>query len=444
MRNFKGEPSFVLRTDPVPPQYFVLRDSLTDRYYTAIYSPPYDLVLSLTSSRVALNDFLKENGQEKQSPLNYELRFEFGNAAKVDHEKRLINLFTPSRYLQSTQLVNHFPVIYKALISLVGDDALCYERFINWLAFIIQRRKRPHTAWVFHGTQGTGKGLLFKHILRPIFGTAHCIAMPYADVKDRFNDWVESTVIAMLDEADLSRYDQADGTHSRVKNLITEDDLTIRKMFKSRSGLSSNNVNLIIAANEMHPVQIPENDRRFNVCPRQETKLVLTDEEYKILEEQTELAGFVGMLQEFEVSEILAKNPELNDAKRAVQGISTPTIDDAVAAFKRGDLSYFISNLSSSQTLASIDAHAVIDRSVDQLDAPARVSRDDIRALFSLCVSRLPEAPAQFTKMLNHHALALHKCRIGNKLPQMGAETTWRLDQETAAAWKSQRVGKEK
>lgn len=65
---------------------------------------------------------------------------------------------------------NACPTLWRTLLSVHGDSHEAVAHFINWLAAIFQERRLTKTAWVWHGTQGTGKGMLIDNLIRPLFG----------------------------------------------------------------------------------------------------------------------------------------------------------------------------------------------------------------------------------------------------------------------------------
>ncbi len=453
--NFKGEPR-VKFTEPFAaeskssdePEYFVFRDCLSDKFYTAIYQAPDKLTLSETRSAAMLNNFLKQHGKEKPDFIpDYELRFEFGNDVLVDHTARFVNKFVPTSYLREDPTLSQFaewPVINRLIHSFARNDE-SFMRFLNWLAYIIQFRRRPHTAWVFYGVEGTGKGLFFSKVLVPIFGARHCTETILSAI-DKFNKHFETSPLVLIDESETTRSDRDQGVISRLKNLITDDCLSIRRM-RQEAYMGTNNANLIIASNERHPIHVPLGDRRFNVGERQETKLILTDEEYQVLESGSELQGFVFFLKTLAVDKQDAETAQNSASKAIVQAGSTTTLDEAIGAFKDGDLAYFIDSLPQhrSQATASampspVEAACVdlIRGFVSELGQTCRVPRDDVRVLFTQAVGRMPEAAGKFTKMVDaHHGLEIRSRMVGDR-QMRSAETIWSLSDSNKAQWISQ------
>ncbi len=454
--NFKGEPPYLMEAlcpgygQPAPTQEslsdeqrFIFRDSLTDTYYTAIYQPPLQLELSSTGSLAVLKAFL---GDPKAVPKDYKLRFEFDNPQLVDHEACFVNRFVPTHYLLEMPRSGAYPTLQKLLRSLTGDE-LSYTRFLNWMAYIIQFRKRPHTAWVFHGIEGTGKGLLFKHILVPIFGRLHCSEITTTDLRDSFNEKLETSVIIFIDESETSRTDREAGTVARIKNLITDDYTNVRRMHHA-AYMGVNNANFIIASNERHPLHVPLGDRRFNLGTRQEHRLEFTEEEFSLIETHTELGALVHHLRTLPIDVIDARTALQTNAKLAVQAGSTTALDEAIKAFQDGNLAFFIEALPAHATAAlssvlpspeEVASIQLIEYFITSLEKKVEVARDDVKILFSLCVGHLPEASGKFTQMVQaHHGLELKNRRV-NGVTMRAASTTWHLSEEEGSTWNQRR-----
>jgi DNA primase catalytic core len=104
-----------------------------------------------------------------------ELVFDVHQNERIDLEKKSFNLFSPTEFLllkktpDVIDLVKECPSIQLLFQNLI-PDANARERYINWLAGILQTRRKQGTAWVFMGGQGAGKGIHLNHVLKPLFG----------------------------------------------------------------------------------------------------------------------------------------------------------------------------------------------------------------------------------------------------------------------------------
>jgi len=162
----------------------------------------------------------------------------------------------------------------RLLQHVTGNDTPCYEYFLDWLAAIVQLRKKLLTTWVLHGVQGTGKGILYHSIIKPLFGSAFSAALNQDALESRFNSVFQDNVFIVFDEVqvDFSKH-SGNSVNARIKLLITEQMMSFEpKGVAAKQG--ENECNFLFFSNQGNAVKIEENDRRFNVAPRQEVKLV--------------------------------------------------------------------------------------------------------------------------------------------------------------------------
>ncbi|MBK6915026.1 MAG: hypothetical protein IPH11_15695 [Ignavibacteriales bacterium] len=108
----------------------------------------------------------------------------FNPGLKGGLNDKYYNLFEESEYMKEDyttlpplalnqavdELERRCKVIYEIMINIFGQKEYL-ERFLNWIAFILQARVKSYTAWLItSNVQGIGKDLLFIRILMPLFG----------------------------------------------------------------------------------------------------------------------------------------------------------------------------------------------------------------------------------------------------------------------------------
>lgn len=129
----------------------------------------------------------------------------------------------------------------------------------------------------------------------------------------------------------------------KLKNQITEPTMTIRGMRSNQIELPSY-TNFIFLTNRPDAIKIEAGDRRYNICPRQEKKLIdvhphivrsFTDEKDNI---SKELAKFAGALETFKVDVQAARTCLANEAKETMKAVSASVIEDFATAFTSGNL----------------------------------------------------------------------------------------------------------
>ena len=136
-----------------------------------------------------------------------------------------------------------------------------YQWVLKWLAYPIQHPgAKMKTALVLHGPQGTGKNLFFE-AYAAIFGEYGRVVDQDA-VEDRFNDWASKKLFLIADEV-VARQELYH-VKGKLKGLITNEQIRINpKNLAARE--ERNHVNLVFLSNEVQPLVLEEDDRRYTV-----------------------------------------------------------------------------------------------------------------------------------------------------------------------------------
>lgn len=444
VHNFKGEPA--VRLKDIAPEYYlrkklelrreqfpniipyVFRDRETDTYYNVIYRPAEDFAeVRAAGSKAKLADFLGNHGAPAPKFIpDWEMVFDPTCPTIIDPENRWINRYEPTPFIRYAfdriKPKGIPPVINKLLDSLCAEDDKVKAHFLNWLAFIFQTRERTQTAWVFHGTTGTGKGQFYARVLRPLFGRKQTVEWKIQTLEEKFNAELETTCILWLDEFKYDDTKNGDLIMSKLKNLITEDEITIRGMQRN-SRQAPNFNNIIIADNRACPITLPENDRRFNIAPLQENQLIITEEELKSI--NNELWNFATYLAHYNVNRAQARTVLKNDARLQMIGASRTSIENFFLAINAGDLRWFAEQMTpepSGDFIAvyqSFEAEIIkwaeeIDQS-KHLPDPIKLSRESIRELYRYTVERHAPQAAKFTRLCHLHGLDMRPVNINGR-----------------------------
>lgn len=435
--NFKGEPTY--KTSELLPAYnakamaerqttqlkhgekvyLAFRDTESSNYYTGWYDQPTDhLELHHTKSKDQVRDFLKEHKQPIGEFIpSWTMVFEPHQTWRVDPANRLINTFSPTKFFQHapTSTPKTLPPITQKIVdSALGGDPVVVDRFLNWLACIMQYRDRTQTAWILHGTQGTGKGLLFHHILTPILGERYCKAKRFEELESEFTEFLENVFLTMIDEVSADRgknsvyHSKIDG---KLKNLIVEPYINVRRMYHAAKPVKNFN-NMIFTSNNPMPVRIDPDDRRFNVGGYQLKRLVITNTEVNCLE--TELQGVYDYLMTRPANRDLARVPLNNSARTTIIDINRPAVDVVSDAILSGNLEFFWDQLPNDKATSTTSGPGLNTLRLDRFRSlvielvnsqPGSLSRDDLFALYEYCVGNMPESPNKFTSLLKHHRI---------------------------------------
>lgn len=142
-----------------------------------------------------------------------------------------------------------------------NNAADLFQWVTRWLAYPIQHPgAKMATALVFHGPQGTGKNLFFETVMA-IYGPYGRI-VDQAAVEDKFNDWASRRLFLIADEvvARMELYH----TKNKLKSLITGQWIRINPK-NIGAWDERNHVNLVFLSNEVQPLVLERDDRRYTV-----------------------------------------------------------------------------------------------------------------------------------------------------------------------------------
>lgn len=465
LHNFKGEPSVILRdflpsywaelqqraaagqADALvnlPERPFIFRDPTTDTYHNGLYDAVNNRIslLAKTTGGKKAADFFAQYGLDVPDPIeDWTYTFDPTNDQPIDFTRKFCNMWQPSELIRTAKPNQEMPpLIKRILFSVVGNDELCFERLINWLACIYQFRTKMLTAWVLQGVEGTGKGTLFSKILMPIFGTKHCSSKLLSQIEDQFNADFETCLILHIDEVSIESAHNSRRMISKLKNMITEPHISIRAM-RTDAVMRPNFANLIFASNQVDAMEIAPSDRRFNVAPRQETKISLTASDMTTITE--ELPQFTGYLAGYPADLKLAQTAIDNEAKRQMRSKSQDALEQMCQAILDGNLSYFaqyteISPGASPDIVRFSVYQEIVHRWAANVGTPIVVSREDILAVY-LYLHAPPREPGpqKFQRMLEHKNLVANNAYTDtNGLPTRGLMVTWQATPEDLEKWK--------
>jgi putative DNA primase/helicase len=151
--------------------------------------------------------------------------------------------------------------LVELLAYLCGDDNNVFEWVLKWLAFPLQRPGgKMQTALIVAGKEGAGKNLFFGAV-RDIYGK-HGGFITQRELEDRFNPWLSAKLFLMANEV-VTRQEMGHQV-GFLKHLITEPEIWINRKMKD-ARCEQNHVNLVFLSNELQPLQLGPDDRRYMV-----------------------------------------------------------------------------------------------------------------------------------------------------------------------------------
>ncbi len=432
--NFKGEPNY--RTQDLLPEYWAqvsdrsanyqanttgdiylaFRDFNSGQYWNGIYNTFQDeLRLAQAKSESQLRHFMKQHGQPIGDFIpDWDMCFDPNDPTVVDPVARRLNTFRPSEYFKDSSpptLTTVPPITHKVMFHALGEDAITLDHFMNWLAVIVQTMDRTNTAWVLHGTQGTGKGLMFHSILSPLFGEWNTTAKRMEELEGDFTGFMKDCFLMFADEVEAGKSLYHSKVTAKLKNLIVEPFISVREMYRP-AYMHRNRINMIFASNKNAPVEVDPDDRRFNVAPRQEKPLQISSVEVDQL--HLELPAFYAYLKHYPVNIARARTPLNNAARATLIDTNQLAIDGVIEAIMKGDLERlwdYLPNekpLPMSLGLRETAYHNFRRVLLDHVqNQPVCIGRDEIHSLLEWCVGSMPSSPNKFSSLLGHHRIHL-------------------------------------
>ena len=427
---------------PTDLRYLAFLDRRSSTYYRGTYDPTSEhLELFGAKNETQVRHFAKQHGMPLGDFIpEWDIVFDPEDTVRVDFKNQVINTFEPSVFMQQTAVERATPppLILSVIHHALGSDEEITRYFINWLAYILQFRDRTLTAWVLHGTTGTGKGILMHKILAPLFGAKQSTMRRMEEFDSQFNSYIENNLIVCVDEMEASALFNAKGVMAKLKNFITEERVPLRTMYRTPYDVY-NRTNWLFFSNQPEVVHIPKNDRRFNVGKYQPAKIDMSQKEIDSIE--GELQHFHDFLLYYQVDDKAVMTPLDTESRNSMISISEASIDTVAGAILDGDFATLIDQLPSDDSyklnpieMTKVDAYkSVLNRIIARTDpkGACSISRDELRALFEYTVGNMPSSPNKFTSLLKHHRVHMTSVWL-NDITVRGIKVHWQKPEEFA------------
>ncbi len=450
--NFKGEPTYltkellpdywaeitsrgVTRTSSSGIMYLAFCDRRTGTYWRGTYDTVNDsLDIYQARNETQVRHFCAQHGIPIGDYIpEWDLVFDPHDNVRVDIVNRTVNRFRPSEYMKAVVRKTQKcpPMIFKVLFHAIGEDVEIAEHFINWLAYILQYRNRAKTAWVLHGTQGTGKGLLTNNVLRPIFG-AHTASRRMEELNEKYNQFMSDTLLVFVDEVQIKALGNERGIMAKLKNFITEEFVPIRAMHANALE-ERNYTSWIFMSNMTDPVIIDKGDRRFNVGKYQPNKLDMSDAE--IAQIDSELQAFHDYLMTYAVDTERVRQVLQSEDRDNMIAVAESSLDTISNALLEGNFEYFLDMLPTDDsyqrnalTASKVDDYKLVLKTLmlrTRPDGSCNVARDELRTIYDYLSDNIPKSPNKFTSLLKHHRIHTSKVWVNNKAVY-GIQCQWK------------------
>ncbi len=365
--------------------------------------------------------------------FNFDLRFDIHDT--MSFERQFINKYVPSKYLAAPKPkkpVTTIPkYIGKVLNHVMAGDKDIIKHYINDLADLIQTRKKRRTAFLLQGTEGTGKGLWFNRVLKPLIGRDYCNEMDQGPFINNFNSSLENNVLTLVNEcrANFTSNKSQDGSIvEKIKIAVSDSDLEIERKGKDRYN-GRNNCSFMFASNRLKAVVLPLGDRRFNVAPRQEARIEFTtwwpggNEVEKKLSE--ELQDFTFFLLEYQVDKKAIGMVIQNRAKEIIQSLSMTNAEEFFLAIKNGDSLWLEENIQERPGYRGEDDYLDARNLLTEVKKFDKISKVNLCKLYNYVVHPgKPVTMSSFGKSAAGHLPQFKPVRINGRV-ERGIEVKW-------------------
>ena len=433
----------------------VFRDIISDTHYVAQYNRAEDSFEYLAKiARNNVDDFFTDFGSiaptvvpQMHKVFNPQIDF------VLDYKRRLVNSWKtpPLMKVERKNLVDYdqsaawlhqnCPTIFKIIDSITVSNEEDQLRFLNWLAFIYQFREKTKTSWLFQGVQGTGKGVLFSRILKPIFAQ-YAVEKTMGNLDEMFNGWIAESLLVAIDEFGYSFRNRQ--LHQKLKSYITEDEMTLRAMRTEQQQVESYS-NFICFTNEFDPMPLEETDRRMNICQRQERPIVTVHK--SIMHEiehllPDEVPVFAQLLSNIKVNRGLARTTVNSEAKQKMLQQAQSVVDQLCNGLKYGKWESFEDILSrdlivaqTEESMTFLAAKNVIlvwlKRIANNSDGMVQAKLDEIKIVYSYMTGERNQTDARLIKIFGYRGVDIKKYGKG-RIGWIGTLVHWDLSRTDA------------
>ncbi|KAA6404433.1 MAG: hypothetical protein EZS28_000054 [Streblomastix strix] len=197
----------------------------------------------------------------------YHSLFEKVGIRFISQNPQLFSVFQGYKYLQLEKVnytkIERFLALVKDTIS--ANDELIYEYLLNWFAYIVQNAgKKTETAIILQGLQGIGKNVFTNVLCELQAGYSSKNINDIDDFVGKFNAVIENKMLAIANE--MKNFGESRMSNMDVlKSIITQHSFIVNEKYIPKHEVE-NVVNTILVTNNIFPIKIENNDRRYVVC----------------------------------------------------------------------------------------------------------------------------------------------------------------------------------
>ena len=212
------------------------------------------------------------------------------------------------------------------------------ERFLQWLAHIIQRPEvLPHTCYLMTTSKtGIGRNLLASMIVRVLRGhVAAGVSLPEL-LDGGFTGRLSRKLLAIVDEAREGSGDKRFQRAERLKSLVTEEHRHINIKYGTQS-IEKNCCRWLMFSNHPDAIPFDNTDRRIIVIenPTERKPPQYYERLFKLLDDKQFIASVWRLLERWDISDFRpGEHAPMNTAKTKALEWMLTDVERAVCEFK--------------------------------------------------------------------------------------------------------------
>ena len=173
-------------------------------------------------------------------------------------------------------IVETFPSINLLFDSLTNFNEEYKQYVLNWLSFVFITHKKTRNTIIFKGIEGTGKGLLYEHIIQKVFYNNQTTVISNDELNNSFNEFLENKSFIIANE--VQDYTNKKSVYEKLKQWISDTTILLNVKHINMKNIK-NLTNFLIYSNNDYPIPITTTDRRYSVINTIDKKLELLVEE---------------------------------------------------------------------------------------------------------------------------------------------------------------------
>lgn len=245
----------------------------------------------------------------------------------VDGDNRLLNLWTgpdirPSGNAVTTRDAALFIEFLQRLFP-IAEERLYFR---DWMAHAVRYpAKRINATVLLRSEHGVGKGFLAETLLPGLLGKSSVGTVALGDVVGTFNDALVGKTLILIDEV----YKNPESTVNTLKSIQGNKTITLRRKHIPDTTVD-NFLNFIMSSNDLLPLPLEREDRRFWVpafikhkVSKEETMLFINTQLKPWLVEQGGMQIVRDLLETVDLTEFTPwGDPPMTDSKREMIGFS--------------------------------------------------------------------------------------------------------------------------